>query len=728
MASLATRQGYHLGPSIPRPPKEAPSTPIKTDRSIDPKVFFELFAGTIGIFVLAVLFWKLGRFVRRFNRNKVLEAGRPINARYARTWYGWVPWPTHERNKKVVRDFIASIWDSLAWKSTRDDYSWVWWDPGDIERQKRQRNKSRLWWLPNCFKSYEDSPTADDIWNPCGRSQCDGALRQDIAVSVVSSPTTTRMPVSPDILASNSPQQHMATESKPLITRSIMEELYRDPMQASDDSSHHHPHFHSPNRTRLATRIPFTHPQVQSLPSHQRHSYHARGSIPWSCGGMARDISCHIDSVVDHRDYQSAYLEPNSSVDRTNSKPSAQKGHKYRYRAWSARMQLGPGPASLHHGGGSSGPPGTPMTELLASYPSNQSSSSPCHSKQVSGNQRANLQVSEDRISSTSRMFIDNRLLFANEGRTYTRTFQWNSAPARSQPQGRKKMPAPRPKFADEWLLLCDKKGIPSQNHFSVSRDKGIFLEPEASIAPTDRIQLKTGGAVNNLSDWEVMLLERLDRKLVWVFNEFTPGQKPYHFATLANHWLNKETWIVYDPISRVPTNARRQWGDPRFNVPYPEPVLGPRPKYPAVTRKRANNPRIDSWRAMANKQRKVSGIREAIRTLTLYEDSADEPPDGHIDPASWALPKPPQGFQMSTAQRNAWYEGGAGWQEKLHDWQQVHRGYRVHKALHEGRVNRTKLKEVISHISKPWRPAAGKPISDFDVSSQRRASHSLVS
>ncbi|CAG8351029.1 unnamed protein product [Penicillium salamii] len=325
-------------------------------------------------------------------------------------------------------------------------------------------------------------------------------------------------------------------------------------------------------------------------------------------------------------------------------------------------------------------------------------------------------------------MFIDNRLLVANEGRTYTRTFQWNSAPARSQPQGRKRMPTARPTLADEWLLLCDKKGILSQNHFSVSQDKGKSLEPEASIVPTDQIQLKTGGAVDNLSDWEVMLLERLDRKLVWVFNEFTPGQKPYHFATLANHWPNKETWIVYDPISRVPTDARRQWGDPRFNVPYPEPTLGLRPKYPAVTRKRANNPRIDSWRAMANKQRKVSGIREAIRTLTLYEDSAEEPPDGHIDPASWALPKPPQGFQMSTAQRNAWYEGGAGWQEKLHDWQQVHRGYRVHKALHEGRVNRTKLKEVISHISKTRRPAAGKPISDFDVSSQRRASRSLVS
>ncbi|KAJ5757574.1 uncharacterized protein N7511_006268 [Penicillium nucicola] len=90
MVSLATRQGYHGSPSVSRPPKESPSTPIKTGRVIDARVFFDLFAGTIGIFVLAVLFWKAGRFTRRFNRNKVVEGRRSVNTRYARTWYGWV--------------------------------------------------------------------------------------------------------------------------------------------------------------------------------------------------------------------------------------------------------------------------------------------------------------------------------------------------------------------------------------------------------------------------------------------------------------------------------------------------------------------------------------------------------------------------------------------------------------------------------------------------------------
>jgi hypothetical protein len=35
--------------------------------------------------------------------------------------------------------------------------------------------------------------------------------------------------------------------------------------------------------------------------------------------------------------------------------------------------------------------------------------------------------------------------------------------------------------------------------------------------------------------------------------------------------------------------------------------------------------PRIDSWRAAVNKQRKVSGVRDAIRTITLYDESGED-------------------------------------------------------------------------------------------------------
>ena len=723
MAPVVIRQNHSLGPGIRRPPKRPPNTPVKVDKSIDPEVFAELFVGTVVIFILAVLFWKLGKFIRRFNRNKVLRAGKSTNTRYARTWYGWVSRTTHERNKKVFHDFFSRIWDSMAWKSTRADYSWVWWDPGDIERQKRLREKRGLWWLPDCLKSYEDFATADEIWNPCAWPRCHGALRESLStLQAVPLPEPEQRPqVHKNALGSSVREQPVVTGSKPVITRSILEELYRDPMQTSDKSSIHNPHFHYSNTAWPETRAPKCHPKVQSLPSRQRQSFHVRGSIPWPRDGVTQNISCQIDSVVHYTDFQYPTGKSKSAFHTKNAKSPHRHSYPRRYRGWSARMQLGPQGAVYKNQGDSSGPPGTPKTEMLASYVSDQSSSFRGRLKQKSNNNnRGRVQISGDQISFASKASIGNQVLFTNERQTYTRTIQWNSAPARSHPQGNGVLSTSRPTLYDEWRSICDQK------HFPLPPHKG--KSPESNVLRiSDQFQPKKGCAVDDLSDWEVRMLERLDRKLVWVFNEFTPGQKPYHFAILANHWMNRETWIVYDPISRVPINARREWGDPRFNVPYPEPILSPRPKYPVSKRKRAHNPRIDSWRAAVNKQRKVSGIREAIRTITLYEDSAEEPPDGHIDPACWSLPKPPQGFEMSTAQQNAWYEGGAGWQEKFNDWQQVRRGYRVQKALHEGRVNRGKVKEMAAQINKSCRTVSGKLIPNLDVG-KIRASTPLIS
>lgn len=725
MAPLATRQSHSLVPGIPRLPARPPNTTVKVHKEIDPLVFIELFVGTVGIFIIAVLFWKLGGFIRRFNRNKVLRAGKITNTRYARTWYGWVTQPTHERNKRVIHDFFARIWKSITWKSTRDDYSWIWWDPGDVEKQKHRREQRGFRWLPDWLKSYDDFPTADEIWNPCLRPKCHGALKDSVPMpQPVPVPGSVRRPqAQEDISGSILPRQPTLINNQPVISRSILEELLRDPLQPNDGSSDHQPWFNScKNAARPATCAPMRFRQVQSLPSQQNKSYQIRGSIPWSRGEGSQNISRQIQSVVQHEGIQYEPADPGGSMHTKEPKPLNRHSNHRRYRGWSARMQMGPEEAVLDNNiGDSSGPPGTPRTELLVSYVSDPSSSLRGHLKRLRNSTEGRLRISEDGTSFTSRRLIGNPVFFSSERRRYTKTIQWNSAPARSHFRGKGTNSKTRPALSDEWRFMCDPK------HPVLSRGKGKSPEIDFTRCSADQIQLKTGGAVDELSDWEVRMMERLDRKLLWLFNEFTPGQKPYHFALLANHWLNRETWFVYDPVSRVPTDARRIWGDPRFNVPYPEPVFSPRPKYPVSTRKRAQTPRIDSWRAAVNNQRKVSGIRDAIRTVTLYDESAEEPPDGHIDPGCWVLPKPPQGFEMSTAQKNAWYEGGAGWQEKLDNWQQVHRGYRVHKALHEGRVNRGRAKEVVAQVNKCCRTASGKLIPSYDLG-KTKAPNFLVS
>jgi hypothetical protein len=216
---------------------------------------------------------------------------------------------------------------------------------------------------------------------------------------------------------------------------------------------------------------------------------------------------------------------------------------------------------------------------------------------------------------------------------------------------------------------------------------------------------------LRSLSTWEARLAHALNRKLEWLFEQLSPGRRPFHFALLANHWLNRETWVVLDPISRIPIEARRIWGDPRFNSPYPLPCWGPKPKYPESSCRTANRPDLNSWRVAVNRNRRASGLRDVVKGVALLEDSADEPPDGKVDPASWILRRPPQGFAISTAQQDAYYEGGAGWQETLDDWQRVRRGYRIRKAIYEGRANRTRMKEIAVGLTRYFQAIANEAL-----------------
>ncbi|PYH95260.1 hypothetical protein BO71DRAFT_418722 [Aspergillus ellipticus CBS 707.79] len=214
---------------------------------------------------------------------------------------------------------------------------------------------------------------------------------------------------------------------------------------------------------------------------------------------------------------------------------------------------------------------------------------------------------------------------------------------------------------------------------------------------------------IRKLSDWEIYFIDSLDRKLEWLHNQISPGRRPYHFAMLANHWLNKETWIVIDPPSRISIDTRRRFGDPRVNVPFPDPHSGLKPKYPKTPRKAACVPRVNSWRAAVNRHRRASGLHDVVNAVKLYDRSTEDTPDGKVDPASWMLRKPPQGTGMSARQRQVYYEGGAGWQETFDDWQKVRRGYRIGKAIKEGRVNRTRAKQVALGITRYYRMISWK-------------------
>ncbi|KAH1371080.1 hypothetical protein KXV22_008717 [Aspergillus fumigatus] len=102
--------------------------------------------------------------------------------------------------------------------------------------------------------------------------------------------------------------------------------------------------------------------------------------------------------------------------------------------------------------------------------------------------------------------------------------------------------------------------------------------------------------------------------------------------------------------------------------------------------------------------------LQDIVKGLALLEDSADEPPDGKVDPASWILRRPPQGFARSITQQDKYFEGGAGWQETLGDWQRVRRGYRIRKAIYEGRTNRSRTKEIAVGLPRYFQAITNEP------------------
>ncbi|KAJ5380418.1 uncharacterized protein N7496_002846 [Penicillium cataractarum] len=722
MAPLDPRQYHSFSPSTPGYGKETPGKPVPVNTFIDPTVFVELFTGTVGIFIFAVLFWKLGKFFRSLTRHRVLCEGKLMTTRYARTWYGWVPLKTHERNKAFIRKIFRYVREWFSWESPRTDYQWMWRDPGLEAMEARRAKRKRIKLLPECLKSYEEMPAAH-IPYPRSSIECHGALGgiQDAEPS-----RPIRLGPEWDDIAEPLPRisfnEHRFENST---ASSISLEMFTPQSRAHTRSTDDRAEGGLRVDGRTIGQLLALPTNVHSLPISTNSRRAPRKMPSW-----AEENTLHMRRVSRlsfvRNSSDVAEVSPGPSVHQSIQrsmeapKPVFRRGDivSRKYRAWSAQMQAKATGLAQPHLQGSSGPPGTPLTALLASYLSEQSACDtyPDTPKEVPLG--ANSSFTKITLA-TSRDPLDRgkRGKHATSFDVDSKNSKFNTAPARFRPS--KKPPLltahTSNQLSHSWqdtnttaLHKTSLQATCAQPAMARSRARARATArnryatlPSCMDGCMDGVSEGEQISVAKLSDWEVRLIDHLNRKLGWIHNEMTPGQKPYHFALLANHWLNRETWLVIDPISRVPIHQRRQWGDPRFSPTDAENDPVPRLKYPATARKRAQVPRIDSWRAAVNKQRRVSGNRIGIRTIELYEDSAEEPPDGHIDPACWILPKPPQGFEMSTRQKNAWYEGGAGWQEKLEDWRQVRRGYRLQKFVHEGRVNRNRVKELASQVSK---------------------------
>lgn len=721
MAPVEPRQ------SRPLPPQENPENPPQTTRDfssyISAKIFFQLFAGTFCIFFIGVFFWKFGEFLRFLTRDRVLGAGdegnrKAADVRYARTWYGWVPLPRHEANKEFFRRVFARIRRWTAWRSSRDSHRWVWWDPGGKELGRHEEDQRALRWLPGFLRSYRCTP-ADAIWNPGpppspSSFELKDGLVDTVDAKGVSSGRSRWTPVSRWLHSSTDrlrsgrgrlDSRMFESEESPIVSRG--EQNPHDQRSTYDISSVRKgkrpvrgSNFNL--KGSCSSSLGF-----QTLPRRKDVSLRSKQRDSGSRWAASASLPSLLNPSPKQRRYHALSDSSGDAHLADDYMKIAEKAKTQRfsrkYQVWSARMQVQTSKLARDNPQEIQEPPGSPGTDFLASLSSERSDSVDML-RQLRREIADRLSSQYKRSISTSpgRELDESLIAEIDDVRRDSEEvpLNWDYRPRAAQT-----VPLVRPRAH----AIHDVRDWFSDSFVTDSQKEHTGLDPQIQDFINTLDQRRNSIPIEKLSDWEVQLMYNLDRRLEWLLNEIDPGRKPFHFPILAAHWLNTKCWQVTDPTSRLSLEAQRQLGDSRFNNPYPEPTFEPKHKYPMRIRRRVRTPRIDSWRAAVNQQRQEGGVMGIRQIVEFLESSADEPPDGKVDPACWILRKPPQGFGMSNKQKDAFYGSGTGWQEKLGDWHSVRRGYRVRKAIHEGRANRTRVKEIGTGITRKCRIASSK-------------------
>lgn len=687
MPPIPIRQSPSI-PGVPRPSTDSAKEPIPGTKYISLRVMLELLAGTLAIFIIGVLAWKLGRFIRSFTRKRVLQGNAPT-ARYARTWYGWVPLQRHERNRDLAQTCLQRLCGWTTW-SSKADYRWVWWDPGSKELQRHNEKRKLRRWLPRSLRS-RSFVTADDIWNPvlrgpaskAGTYVCSAGVLEGLVPSsdIIFSreAATTSAAKGRDSTVDES--RDSETEFRGHLRRGLGRMWYGGFSRgrySADDA-----HFRR-WRTAWTSQLDYI---------SKKNKRRSSATNAYLISKKSRSLPCLLAANV----FQQQHQRPNrTSCAGTPARRSASHSplqvlrHSRKYQVWSARMQLRT-PYCVKNGSlGPLVPPGSPISDILASISSHQAS-------------LLDLAKLDKKRSSVS-----SDMVIYRHARRHRRTSSiLTRKPAMTDGAGKRCLAPGQNSLA----------GVSPHNRQTLSciDDDPWTSSRSVECAPTcehKRFDKKSNGSsakdipeikipIRILSDWEIRSIYALSCRLEWLANQLNPGRRPFHFAMLPNHWMNKRTWIVYDPPCRVSIDARRRLGDTRFFTAYPMPDWTPKLKYPQPHRKVVHRPRIDSWRNAVNRRRKSLGLTSFVKTIELYESSGEYPPDGKVDPASWMLRRPPQGVGPPRNQENVYYEGGTGWQETYRDWQRVPHGYRVRKMIHEGRINRNRVKEVALSVSR---------------------------
>jgi hypothetical protein len=196
------------------------------------------------------------------------------------------------------------------------------------------------------------------------------------------------------------------------------------------------------------------------------------------------------------------------------------------------------------------------------------------------------------------------------------------------------------------------------------SNSEQIPLKPDEPF-PKARV-----GKQSKASDVEWRFVDTLDRHLEWLANECRPGQRGFKFPVLPKNWFNNGKWLVYTNPCGASVEYMRRHAQCDVRADDYEQI-GRCKRSTAVSRRRMRAESIESWRAAINRARRDHDM-VGVRSIEIFMSSTEDTPDTVIEPANWILRRPPQGFEMSSRQKVAYWYGGIGEWAKLEEWQAI--------------------------------------------------------
>ncbi|OKL63578.1 hypothetical protein UA08_01263 [Talaromyces atroroseus] len=128
---------------LPRHQFKPPPRPLQTAVSVKGlarlRILVYILLVTSAVFGLAVLLWKFGYFLRYFTLGRILRDRKPVDTRYIKTWYGWIPQDRYNSRRQAWKNLRSAFRRWFSW-SDCDDYSQIWWDSRFAAEEKRQIN------------------------------------------------------------------------------------------------------------------------------------------------------------------------------------------------------------------------------------------------------------------------------------------------------------------------------------------------------------------------------------------------------------------------------------------------------------------------------------------------------------------------------------------------------------------------------------------------------------